>query len=1261
MKNKSLKLLFLFFFIFLTFSYVKAATSTLVCAPVAEEDRIVITPKGPKATGWSSKISTCEFTGTIYGYEPHSGYDSYSAAVAAKKSLTYKTFSSETWDGKGVINQTVKVPLCDDKNAKVDAYTSCTATYYSNKVKAYCPCTSSTLDKSGCSDEEGELISGATYHCGYKCPDGYSESGVSTAPCVKTSSYDFKKADVSGNVAKSEAVTACKGANSGAAKCECKDMQYTLQCPLYACTQKYETINTCVPTYALPDGSPAYCVNPAQGFNAPENGNANYQVDTDFDVNKCASSNSTIDCGYANILIEAEYHRLLGEKVDDESINLALRLWGVHSGQNGYDKTGVANLKGCNCSEPIAFVPDPNTGEYANIYKYTHDYIMKHFKDLAYKHDYIPPEGTKLGETKYGDSLITITCNYQNERSMLGVVCGQSNVCGKNTGNTTIYRQAFDLYFNTLIGNKDMDNHLNYVVGLVDAEPDGITVITGEETSDGNHRLWLDIHYDEFQKLDIEEEVYDCKQLRESTQITDEDKLKILPYCKTTFYLVDANGNRVSDPIQIEECRKGSGCTTEEFEYAVVCSQPNQVTPIRIKAYYYTNSAPSIIQKYQSCANANGNQVMFGVVRDKISDSEDGDPTSRIIYEDPVETRGETKTFNVIIECPGEQQCSESGVVKNKNFGNCATNPGDSELEYTSDELYTNTISDPSLKCIVHMPETTRQMYDYSEHFGVNSNLCRVYCSDEVDYVLSNKINATAGETFDYDIEVAMYNEKKSDHHLSTIIEEKRTCVSEVYYHHNFPIEMQDKLKSIYNLSSAPVNIPALIAALASKAGGEGGRQEVVNQILFDLYNCNFYKEAFDSKIKTPKNSANARIGKDASGNTVKYVKTYNYAKYLYGSKYNNYGLNKICTIDGSNGTKCINMSHVNYEFGAETDTGKIENVYLESALDSLRNEGIKNIQYCTDTLDKKCLQYESGKTHQDFNYNNNNNWSNTSSMDTQTVFGKNYSIPTNDYAMFNVSVGLGFYNKERYQVKPGNGVVIDLANEAANEDYLTLEKYKYPITKNALTFDTNSQYCKTIASDSKNITKRCDVTQVLGASELNNTKVYTYYRNVKNDLFFNSINSSNNNFTCAVDVKIPRVTTCKNCDLADATIYRNVDTSKLFPNGVTASSNWATVEGQIATNAIESTSDMLRTSDDLLEYSISLSTTQIRALKEYNSHHKDYVNEPINNCTIKNDTYRTCKSDFLEILRGNTTELGSTTYGTIDPNHNGTKLPNHD
>ena len=107
-----------------------------------------------------------------------------------------------------------------------------------------------------------------------------------------------------------------------------------------------------------------------------------------------------------------------------------------------------------------------------------------------------------------------------------------------------------------------------------------------------------------------------------------------------------------------------------------------------------------------------------------------------------------------------------------------------------------------------------------------------------------------------------------------------------------------------------------------------------------------------------------------------------------------------------------------------------------------------------------------------------------------------------------------------------------------------------------------------------------------------------------------------------------------------------------MFPSHVAVPDNWATEEGVKAREQIESTADLLRTSDELLEYSITLSPDQIKEIREYNKTHGGYANEKIYSCdpTDETATYRNCTSEFLDILRGKSAQYGdSTEFGTFN------------
>ena len=114
------------------------------------------------------------------------------------------------------------------------------------------------------------------------------------------------------------------------------------------------------------------------------------------------------------------------------------------------------------------------------------------------------------------------------------------------------------------------------------------------------------------------------------------------------------------------------------------------------------------------------------------------------------------------------------------------------------------------------------------------------------------------------------------------------------------------------------------------------------------------------------------------------------------------------------------------------------------------------------------------------------------------------------------------------------------------------------------------------------------------------------------------------------------------------------VDPSNLFPSGdPEEGSNWATEEGKKARAQIESTADSLTTSDQLLEYRITLTPEQIKNIKEYNKEKGAYEKEGID-CRKENITkegvirYENCSSEFLSTLK-----LDSS-FGTLDPEYSG-------
>jgi hypothetical protein len=104
----------------------------------------------------------------------------------------------------------------------------------------------------------------------------------------------------------------------------------------------------------------------------------------------------------------------------------------------------------------------------------------------------------------------------------------------------------------------------------------------------------------------------------------------------------------------------------------------------------------------------------------------------------------------------------DSDVVVNKEITNPRTGKK-YNVRYAN-----NFTQDPSLNCILHksayedtsMKEEGRAYYDYSDMFKVNTDVCKIYCSDSVNYYLPAREDVNGSLQLKYDIESWVFNER---------------------------------------------------------------------------------------------------------------------------------------------------------------------------------------------------------------------------------------------------------------------------------------------------------------------------------------------------------------------------------------------------------------------------------------------------------------------------------------------------------------------
>ncbi len=1039
-----------------------------------------------------------------------------------------------------------------------------------------------------------------------KCPDKmtYSESNNR---CEYEEPYDVEytereKAKVSEQKLKDNAVAKCA---EDLAKiipdayfylCHVENYSYNLDCKEYNCVYTNKTIGVNTPSFEV-NGKPAYCVNPSKGFNNSSN---NYEVDNTFDATNCKNSYSTVDCGYANILIEAEYHnRKNNANIGAKAIELAMRLWGAHSknDESGFDGVGISTYvgDGDSCIPNVAFRSGTE-----NLYVKTEGYIWSKYMNSLKSRDYI--------DVRQAESLFSeITCTNTND--MLSLVCGSSRV----------YKQAFALFFNTVFGNKYMQQHLDELFGNeVNTRPNDVNVETDEKettvvlTFDRTVTNTTRVEYD---CNEIEKDSKLSEDKRKYKGLSDADRNHILQYCsvKTEFCIVNSSGDcepiTVYDNDKIYDASKGQIKVKTKYFSACTWENQSRYRNYRITVTYNKTKKGGSVKKYIACGNISGNQFLYALLG---VEGGSGQSSSTTDTKDQA-----TAEFNASINCSGT--CTD--------YDTKVKTPKCQDKDNTA---YTGYVRDPSLKCIVNMySETNKSYYDYSDYFKVNTNLCRVYCSDEVNYYLADKLTVDSGRYFVYDIKPGGLAENKN-YKISSIIEEKRNCVSEIYFDKSFPTAVD--WEKIYGLTASEIdkaldpgnnikeqqtinNIKDLLRVLFAKAKTENGRDENINQVIYDLYNCNFYNSI---PVRQPKD--------DKIGNLYQLLNN------LY-NKEHNYGLtntttNEITYVGGAEYYNRTQTTGEPYTVGTSGSDIKMTKNLPKN------NESIK-ITYCTN-----CLNYDKTAS-QDANYSYTGfgnssektirEWLGNMSVPSRLNSIYNTRIPGNNYAKFETSIQMDFYNDSKFQAQAYTGKIRDKINDNSG-DFADLEDYAFPLSKNAYNKYTETKGCTKI---NEQIT-RCNVTQTI-------KNMATYFRNKPMDSFNKYITSTDfTTFTCHIDVKVPKVSPDNNASEINRggnLMYRNVDLSNLFPNDLSknSNSNWQTEVGKIATNEIQKSSSSM-TTNKYLEYSFDLTPQSIKNIRTYNTQMEaqgGYLNNTLKGCTEQDGKFFNCESSFLNEIRG--------------------------
>lgn len=257
--------------------------------------------------------------------------------------------------------------------------------------------------------------------------------------------------------------------------------------------------------------------------------------------------------------------------------------------------------------------------------------------------------------------------------------------------------------------------------------------------------------------------------------------------CKVIITIKDEKGNKVDDSrIKSGWCDK-EHCTIE-IEGTKTCEKYEKKGTIIKWSYTVTlndwGGKAGFIRQYVNCAGENKTQVMmtFSLNQKNLEEtSADYIPSTSV-------------SGSIYIKCPCDEtkKCSNFDPIENLPES-CEGDDIFGKGEY--DTYVKGTKEDPYMNCILNAcyAEDAAE-YNFSEKYGVNTEVCDIYCREDITFYLANKTRVYAGMQFSYDIGTKLIQDGEldstltTDYKLTSIVLQKRQCTSEIYYDQPDPV-----------------------------------------------------------------------------------------------------------------------------------------------------------------------------------------------------------------------------------------------------------------------------------------------------------------------------------------------------------------------------------------------------------------------------------------------------------------------------------------
>lgn len=489
-----------------------------------------------------------------------------------------------------------------------------------------------------------------------------------------------------------------------------------------------------IPHYATEGGDPTYCIQP--GNKGPGAG-TDYCLNTEIDLSKCETLNSPDHyyCGLAAILYQTV-------KEDGTYADGTTKY--VDSGEYSYAaittalRMWVAYYSQLDGMDNIGMESDRfNYISNTNVYKITANHLIKNAGYVS---------GTDC-VSSLDDGVL---CTYNGKTDYIGGL--KLFMAAKNGGITFL------------------DNEATKLNG-----PKFTASNTQQSSSSSTHTTTIKVEMPE-------------KYVEKMVPCTKDELLNKSSACKVYAVVKDKNGNTVSGAVSEAFCEKEycEVVITGEKKECSLNGGGNESTTYSLEVTLKEYALGGYVRQYVNCADPDASQVMMTFAfREKQKEIEGGD--------DSLSSSKYTYSINIPCYCDDEKRCNAEDMVPRTDLPESCEGQG----VFDSGVYDTYTVGDkkdPYMNCILNAcDKSEKDKYNYSAEYGVNTNVCNIYCRDEIYFYMANKTRVYAGMQFQYDIVPKLQADSvieepyinqvgKSNFKLSSVVLQKRQCTTEIYY-----------------------------------------------------------------------------------------------------------------------------------------------------------------------------------------------------------------------------------------------------------------------------------------------------------------------------------------------------------------------------------------------------------------------------------------------------------------------------------------------